>query len=391
MGRTALHAAVIGNHLDITIKLLKWKPSLTKEVDEHGWSPLHCAAHFGYVKIVKQLLNKSLDKFPTYLRIKDGKKTALHIAAGRGHIDIVKLLVQHCPDCCEQVDCKGQNVFHFAMAKKKDDYPGKFLEIDGLKLRGLVNEKDYVKGDTPLHLLASYLVDDEDFIVDHTVDKMGLNSEYFTPNDIVSQATHNWVNKSYILHYLRKSKEGAVGPLSWLLGIREDHGCSESENKDEDRTRKKDDKIFFTLDKKAETHLIVAALITTVTFAAGFTVPGGYKEDKDSSPGTAVLAKKAAFKAFVVTDTIAMVLSISSVFVSFLMVYHKKQEIIGNCLLWGTLLTMFAMGAMVVAFMTGLYAVLPLSSGLPIANCVICCIFFIFFCYLFRQILKDED
>ena len=196
--------------------------------------------------------------------------------------------------------------------------------------------------------------------------------------------------QSYILHYLRKSKEGGVGPLSWLLGIKEDHGCSESENKDEDRTQKKDDQIFFTLDKTAETHLIVAALITTVTFAAGFTVPGGYKEDKDSSQGTAVLAKKAAFKAFVVTDTIAMVLSISSVFVSFLMVYHRKPEMIRNSLLWGTLLTMFAMGAMVVAFMTGLYAVLPLSS-LPIANCVICCFFFIFFYYLFRQILKDED
>ena len=61
--------------------ILEWKPDLTKEVDENGWSPLHCAAYSGYVSIVAQLLDKS-DESVVYLRVKNyGNKTALHIAA----------------------------------------------------------------------------------------------------------------------------------------------------------------------------------------------------------------------------------------------------------------------------------------------------------------------
>ena len=76
-------------------KLLEWKPDLTKEVDENGWSPLHCGAYLGYIKIAEQLLDKSSDKSVTYLAIKDSKKTTLHFAANRHHREIVKLLLSH--------------------------------------------------------------------------------------------------------------------------------------------------------------------------------------------------------------------------------------------------------------------------------------------------------
>ncbi|RVW72847.1 hypothetical protein CK203_057161 [Vitis vinifera] len=95
MGRTALHAAVIRNDQEMTARLLKWNPDLTKEVDENGWSPLHCAAYL------------------------DSKKTALHIAANRNHQDIVKLLLSHSPDCFEQVDDKGNNVLHSAIMSER--------------------------------------------------------------------------------------------------------------------------------------------------------------------------------------------------------------------------------------------------------------------------------
>ena len=54
------------------------------------------------------------------------------------------------------------------------------------------------------------------------------------------------------------------------------------------------------ISKARESHLVVAALIATVTFAAAFTLPGGYKSDQ----GTALLAKKAAFIVFVISDAI---------------------------------------------------------------------------------------
>ena len=68
------------------------------------------------------------------------------------------------------------------------------------------------------------------------------------------------------------------------------------------------------LSKARESHLVVAALIATVTFATAFTLPGGYKSDR----GTAILVKKAVFIVFVISDTMSMVLSISAVFIHFL-------------------------------------------------------------------------
>ncbi|RVW12473.1 Ankyrin repeat-containing protein ITN1 [Vitis vinifera] len=298
----------------ITTKLLEWKPSLTKEVNENGWSPLQCAAHFGYTTIVKQLLDKSPDKPVACLGIKRGKKTALLIAAKRGHKDIVDLLLSYSPDCCEQVDDNGKNVLHFAMMNKQDYYPGMFLQNDGLRVRGLLNERD-AQGDTPLHLLASYLVYDEEFVLDDRVDKMGLNNNNLTTKDI-----------KFVLNHFSKSKEVGIGPLSWVPGDKKDNDSSESKDSKDNSISK--------LKRTGETHLIVAALVATVTFEAGFTFPGGYNEND----GKAILAKKAAFKAFVVTDTLAMVFS-------------------------GVFLTMFGMGSMVVAFMTGIYAVLPHFSS----------------------------
>lgn len=55
------------------------------------------------------------------------------------------------------------------MMKKQDDYPGKFLQNDGLRLGGIINERD-AQGNMPLPLLASYLIDDEEFASIHEVD-----------------------------------------------------------------------------------------------------------------------------------------------------------------------------------------------------------------------------
>lgn len=63
------------------------------------------------------------------------------------------------------------------------------------------------------------------------------------------------------------------------------------------------------LKKKGETHMVVAALITTITFAARFTIPGGYDGDEGPNQGMTILTKKAAFQAFIISDTIALLFS----------------------------------------------------------------------------------
>ena len=143
--------------------------------------------------------------------------------------------------------------------------------------------------------------------------------------------------------------------------------------KKEKESKEYKEKYTSELRKQGETHLIVSALITTVTFAAGFTLPGGYKEDD----GKAILSKKAAFRAFVVTDSIAMVSSLCAVFLHFFMTLHKRGKFLEKHLLWAFIFTMVGMGAMAIAFATGLYAVLPHSSGLSVLTCILCSCFFL--------------
>ncbi|XP_034685111.1 ankyrin repeat-containing protein NPR4-like isoform X2 [Vitis riparia] len=187
-GRTALHAAVICNDEDMTKKILGWKNGLTKEVDDNGWSPLHCAAYLGYTSIARQLLEKS-DKCVVYLRVKnDHKKTALHIAASCGHTEIVKLLVSQYPDCCEQVDDNGNNALHLIMIKMGISGDSGLLNFPWMSFRGLMNEKND-EGKTPLHLLADHqMFHCGHFIMHKMVDKMVLDNENSTPMDIMLSA-----------------------------------------------------------------------------------------------------------------------------------------------------------------------------------------------------------
>ena len=157
----------------------------------------------------------------------------------------------------------------------------------------------------------------------------------------------------------------------------------EKQNKKWERKRRSKEyreKRTSELQKTGETHLIVSALITTVTFAAGFTLPGGYKDDD----GKAILSKEAAFIAFVVTDTIAMVSSLCAVFLHFFMTTVSEEEIEKH-LVWAFFLTMIGMVAMAIAFATGLYAVLPHSSALSFLTCILCSCFFLCLIFEFRN------
>lgn len=122
--------------------------------------------------------------------------------------------------------------------------------------------------------------------------------------------------------------------------------------------------------KTKDSHLLVSILIATVTFAAGLTMPGGYVTDKGHGQGTAILIRSKAFRAFAVTNTLALVMSSSSVFIhiflelldsKWLLLPHYRQ-------MW--ISTISSMLLMMIAYVTGTYAVLDHSSGFTIAYIV---------------------
>ncbi|KAA8518775.1 hypothetical protein F0562_016451 [Nyssa sinensis] len=117
--------------------------------------------------------------------------------------------------------------------------------------------------------------------------------------------------------------------------------------------------------KEADTNLIVAALIATVTFAAGFTMPGGFVNE-GSDKGMATLAGQAAFQIFVISNTLAMILSTWAVFSHLLASGLTDKRAALKYYGTATFLIVVAMIAMVVAFTAGTCGVLPISSQINI-------------------------
>jgi hypothetical protein len=199
-----------------------------------------------------------------------------------------------------------------------------------------------------------------------------------------------------ILESLEDIGSGPIGRSRFVL--KEEEENNDEKNKKEEEKENNDEKNKEeeeALSKARESHLVVAALIATVTFAAAFTLPGDYKSDR----GTTILAKKAAFIVFVIADAMSMVLSIFAVFIHFLISLIKglemeKNKVIDEVTTWqlfayATLLTMIGMGTMIIAFVTGTYAVLEPSLGLAISTCLIGLSFFFLVYLVFRIIYKD--
>ncbi|XP_034684975.1 ankyrin repeat-containing protein At5g02620-like [Vitis riparia] len=366
-GRTALHAAVILKDQAMTKKILEKKPDLTEALDQNEWSPLHFAAYVGCdPTIVTQLLGESDEhQYVVYLGVKYneiGNRTALHIAASRGHVEIVKLLVSRFPDCCENVDDKGNNVLHLIMPEKKIFVTSGLSNIPQLRVRELMIQKN-AEGKTPLELLHNSHL------------SKGVN--YFPP----PETTFTWILDTFVRSRRRRTPSFRVGirPLG-SLEVKEDMDNSDSKGSEEISESKESEEIS-ELKKTMESHLIVAALIATVTFAAGFTLPGGYIQDKGDTQGMAVLsfptngtkgkdrdmaiAASQNFRIFVLADSIAMIFSLCAIGMYFLAAFpFFKRKVVWAFLGLGDTLTLVAMAPMVFAFVAGLEAVLHPSSFL---------------------------
>ena len=118
------------------------------------------------------------------------------------------------------------------------------------------------------------------------------------------------------------------------------------------------------IKKKKQTEMVVATLIATVTFTAGFTVPGGFKSG-GVDEGMAALSKRTAFLLFLIANTLAFGLSIATVIIYFLdstipREFGPRMKGLGLI----PAFTVYSTIALLVAFISGTYTVVPHSMGI---------------------------
>ncbi|CAL5401354.1 unnamed protein product [Camellia sinensis] len=185
-------------------------------------------------------------------------------------------------------------------------------------------------------------------------------------------------------------KEATTAKQAWVILVEKYHTKERRHNKaKEGPTRPYYRNVITPTDLRqtGANHLIVATLVATVALTAGFIMPGGYNSNDGLNQGMAILTREAAFKAFMVTDTIAMSLSILAVLINFYAAITDNRDILDNQVYAAAYLIIYDVFAMVLAFVTGTYAVLAHTSGLAISVCVIGCL--PLFLFLSTHIIKN--
>ncbi|XP_039172109.1 ankyrin repeat-containing protein ITN1-like [Eucalyptus grandis] len=368
-GLTALHAAIF--HLPTGWwKILEKTPEVIKEGDDLGRTPLHYVACFGEVKAVRLLLHH--DTSVAY-DLDKGGESALHIAAFQGHINVIDELIRSCPDACDIINTEGQTALHAAIMGGQVNVVKYILKMPNLE--DLINEQD-INGNTALHLAALKKKYNIIYILaqDKRVDRLATNKDHLTALDIFAAHDEVGYRAVKVLHVL-KGSYGIQHFQDWVT----------------EYVKKRLDKQFVEGQPVASTTMgintgnrenfdsskrsiidlqqLVAVLIATVTFAAAFTMPGGYFNDGPDQ-GMPILADRPAFKAFVIFNTTAFCFSILALFLLYDPCFwgarqQARYAAAAGCYLY------FAICGLVLAFACGTYVVLTRTNGLGIVLFVV--------------------
>ncbi|XP_062102279.1 protein ACCELERATED CELL DEATH 6-like [Humulus lupulus] len=343
------------NVVEITKMLLDKVDDLTNQADDDGSIPLHYVAFFGssnVVEITKMLLENN--ESSAYIKNKNGM-TALHIAAynHRYGDNIMKEILTSCPDSYEEVDNEGRNVLHHAVTTT---YLSNINFILKHASSLILNRKDK-DGNTPLlHMAATSSWNSRVLgaLLSHPqVNRMSLNKQ------------NNNIRDEYILQF--PIYEGRILELFNEYSIQPSVGKNILEielNRGKITDMQKE-----LIKKFKESSLVTSTLIATVTFAAGFTMPGGYISGEvghREESGSAALRNSVVFQFFIITNTMALLLSATSVFMNILLniTYVEGEH---DDTKWKNYklcmkLTNWALVFMMMAFVAGTSATLSFST-----------------------------
>ncbi|CAL9165418.1 unnamed protein product, partial [Musa hybrid cultivar] len=290
-GRTALHSAVLRSHpVEITRMLLQQRASLTRKADAAGLVPLHFAAARGDLEMVRLLLQN--DASTAYLR-DNGGASAIHVAASFGHVNVIKHLIETCHGCTEVRDGEGGNFFHVAISKRRKQVV-RFVATSP-SLTDLLNEPDS-DGNTPLHraIISRDMPIIQMLSSSPSVKLSATNNRGQTALDVALSNARNRLE-------IKMVRTFNPSPLKHTV----------------DQKSKFEEKNYKEI---ADSLPVVAALITTVTFTAAFTLSGSFERDRSDDESIYRRIRGIAFVVFLISDALAM---ISSICVPFLVIYVR--------------------------------------------------------------------
>ena len=126
-------------------------PNAILKADDFGRTPLHYAAYFDSLEVVKLFLKNNNISQIAYKLDKQGM-SALHISAKKGHCDVMSAILQNFPFTCELLDNKGRTALHHAVESGSTNAVKILLSSSAFQ--DLINEQENDEGNTAMHLAA---------------------------------------------------------------------------------------------------------------------------------------------------------------------------------------------------------------------------------------------
>ncbi|CAN6163979.1 unnamed protein product [Urochloa humidicola] len=334
LGQNALHPAVLRSK-KMTTALLRLNKDLTKQQDLSGSTPTHFAASaddpslefFLYVFMERTLEFYSLGiyfapqncliklykclKLPLYQLVDADPASAfqpdndglfpVHVAASAGNLVAVIILLIVCPGCAGLRDSQGRTFLHTAVEKRSHNIV-KFVRMRP-QFNSILNIQDN-QGNTALHLaiLEGHLGIFQTLIKNPQVRLNLPNHEGKTPMDLAeSKAPKGFY---FGMHAQRR----ILGTLTFVNA--QNGNCRRDRFKEKLVPKLDKDEESKKITEFAQIVGICSVLVATATFAAVFTMPGGFRsEDNEGdhkapaaapSPagpiGTPILAGKYCFR-----------------------------------------------------------------------------------------------
>ncbi|OEL14389.1 hypothetical protein BAE44_0024592 [Dichanthelium oligosanthes] len=348
-GETCLHEAVRWGHTMIVRKLIEGDaklddvttPVLVEITDDDGASPLYLATTLRRDDIVKCLTDNAY-KYKDRVSC-DGPagKTALHAAvllskvdckdsqgwspihaaASRGRLDVVKKLVEKCPNCessCNEEN--GQTFLHVAVLNGQAKIV-RYVCADP-KFAHLLNARDK-NGDTALHLAVR---DGHEYIFcslfgNKEICLSFINKQGRTPLDLA----YSRIESDH--EFKQRKREWIINDL--LVAGADFCSCRWDDFSSSGIKKPTDEKESEKLSKSAGLIAAGAALILSMSFAAPFTIANKNLptvDDRDVSHGIDSAQKRAqSFENLVEFDAFSLTASSLAIFFCMIAGFHTSR------------------------------------------------------------------